>query len=32
MRGLVLGWVLVLVFGTLFASADEAFAQLTDRC
>jgi hypothetical protein len=30
LRGLVLGWVLVLVFGTLFASADEAFAQLTD--
>ena len=30
LRGLVLGWVLVLVFGALFASADEAFAQLTD--
>ncbi len=30
LRGLALGWVLLLVFGTLFASADEAFAQLTD--
>ena len=30
LRGLALGWVLVLVFGALFASADEAFAQLTD--
>ena len=29
-RGLALGWALVLVFGALFASADEAFAQLTD--
>lgn len=30
LRGLALGWVLVLVFGALFASADEAFAQLSD--
>lgn len=30
LRGLALGWMLVVVFGTLFASADEAFAQVTD--
>ncbi len=30
LRGLALGWVLVVVFGALFASADEAFARLSD--
>ena len=30
-RGLALGGVLVVVFGALFASADEAFAQFTER-
>ena len=30
-KGLALGGLLLLVFGTLFVSADEAFAQLADR-
>jgi len=30
-RGLALGGALVVVFGALFASADEAFAQFTER-
>jgi hypothetical protein len=30
-RGLALGGFLLLVFGTLFVSADEAFAELADR-
>lgn len=30
-RGLALGGFLLVVFGTLFASADQAFAQLADR-